>query len=363
MSTKRVSGFIFATLLASSASLAAAADFVDARAAPAATAAAKPDPMASKIQLQSLQQQVIMVNRFADRFQADAAAQFGAGFNAIDWKRQFGARMMHEPANALASALTARDLSSAQTELARAASVAPKHLSDAGNVINFLPSPCRIVDTRFGGGGQLGPAFRLWYATNTPAVIAGQGGNAAGCGTFPDANLFFLYVTVVPPGAPLSGGANFLTVQHDTSGPTTSTMNYYPGVNLANFAITACFGCGGGTGGFYAYASGNTHVVVDIVGWGGTVAPAALQTLNRTGQVDILNANNGSVCTAGCAAGYTLTGGGCDWGAGFNGNGKSITETGAAGAGNNGWCCSALNNAGATRTLFATAYCSRAPGT
>lgn len=365
MNVKRLSGLSVAVLLAASAGTTQAASDAEIAGmatggAPASASAAPASKRELAAQLKALQEQVQAVNRFVDRFQSDAASQYGAGFNALEWKREFGARLMYESTATLTSASSARDLTAAQGELARVASAA-KHASDNGNTVNFLPSPCRIVDTRLGGGGMLGPAFRFWYAYNTPAVIAGQGGNAAGCGSFPGANLWFLYVTVVPPGAPLSGGANFLTVQHDATGPTTSTMNYYPGVNIANFAITSNFD-GASTGGFNAFASSPTHVVIDLIGWGGTLGPDPLATANQTNSITVLNASSNELCTTACPAGYTLTGGACDWGSagGFN---KSITESGPFRApGSNGWCCGGFNNVGATRTLNATAFCARVPG-
>jgi hypothetical protein len=226
------------------------------------------DPQAVQAKIETAKQQAALVNQITDKFQAEAAAQFRGDFNALDWKLELGSRLMLQPASALATAVSAGNIGTMQSGLASVGTA--KHASDNKQVITLLPNPCRIVDTRLGGGGMLGPSFRFWYAFNTTATIAGQGGYAGGCGSFPDAASFLLYVTVVPPGAPLSGGAGFLSVQHDATGPTTSTMNYYPGINAANFAVAACAGCGGTTSGaFYAYASSPTHVIVDLVGVGG----------------------------------------------------------------------------------------------
>lgn len=235
------------------------------------------DAQAAQARVETAKQQAALVNQITDKFRAEAATQFRGDFNALDWKLEFGSRLMLQPVNALAAALSAGNLGTMQSGLASVGTA--KHASDLNQVVSLLPNPCRIVDTRLGGGGMLGPTFRNWYAFNTPTVIAGQGGYAGGCGSFPDANSFLLYVTVVPPGAPLSGGASFLSVQHDAVGPTTSLMNYYPGINAANFGIAACSGCGGtSSGAFYAYASSPTHVVIDLVGIGGPL-PSALSPL------------------------------------------------------------------------------------
>jgi hypothetical protein len=236
--------------------------------AAATQSSAMADPQAVRARIETARQQAALINQIADKFQAEAAAQYRGSFSAMDWKLEFGARLVYQPVSTLATAFAAGNLGAMQSGLASVG--AAKHASNNNQVITLLANPCRIVDTRLGGGGMLGPAFRPWYAFNTPASIAAQGGNPAGCGNYPDADSFFVYVTVVPPGAPLSGGAGFLSMQHDASGPTSSTMNYYPGINTANFGVTACDGCGGtSSGGFYAYASSPTHVVIDLVGVGG----------------------------------------------------------------------------------------------
>lgn len=229
--------------------------------------------------------QVSIINQMSDKFQPEAASQFRGNFDALEWKLAFGSRLFHQPAEVLTAGLAAADMSAMQTKMA-AASMA-KHSGGLANTITLLSSPCRIVDTRFGGGGVLGPTNRLWWASNTPATIAAQGGNAAGCGTYPNAEFFLVYVTAVPPGAPLSGGASFLTLQHDPiSPPTSSTLNFYPGINVATFAAPSCQGCGGGNGGFYAFAASTTHVVIDLVGVGTPTAVTFWASVDSTGVID-----------------------------------------------------------------------------
>ena len=228
--------------------------------------------------------QVSLINQMADKFQGEAASQFRGNFDALEWRLAFGARLLHQPSEALTAGLAAADMNAMNASMAR--TVVAKHSGGLQNTINLLANPCRIVDTRFGGGGVLGTTPRFWYASNTPAVIASQGGNAAGCGQYDDAEFFLVYVTVVPGGAPLSGGAAFLTLQHDGGVPTTSTMNYYPGINIANFASVSCNGCGGSsTGGFYGYATNPTHVVIDLVGTGSPTAVAMFASINSNGTI------------------------------------------------------------------------------
>jgi hypothetical protein len=231
--------------------------------------------------------QVSIINQMADKFQSEAASQFRGNFDALEWRLAFGARLFHQSEEALTAGLAAADTNAMIAKMASASMA--KHNGSLQNTVNLLPNPCRIVDTRFGGGGQLGPVSRFWYAFNTPAIIAAQGGNAAGCGNFPTAEFFLVYVTAVPPGAPLSGGAGFLTLQHDGGVPTTSTMNFNPGINIANFAAVSCNGCGGpgaGSGGFNAFASNPTHVVIDLVGVGAPTAVTLWASVDSTGVID-----------------------------------------------------------------------------
>ena len=268
------------------------------------TAVKRFDPAIVQANMQNLQRQAALINQLADKFQPEADAQFGAGFNAQDWRRDFGARLMYQSLEALSNALNAPNLSVVQNELYNGSqNTRAKHTTDANWVINYLPVPCRIVDTRLGGGGVLGPAYRYWTAsTVTPSIIAGQGGNLAGCGNFPNAEGFVLYVTVVP-AVP---GPNFLTVQHNNfpTPPATATMTYYSQV-LSNFAVTS-----NASGGVHAYTSGNTHVVIDLLAWTGNLKPIALEC------VDMYNPESASVASGvegcqgppACAAGYTETG-------------------------------------------------------
>ena len=316
------------------------------------------DPAVVQANMEKLQQQAVLANRLADKFQGDAATQFGASFNALDWKRDFGSRLMYQPVQSLTAALTAPNLSMVQNELFNAAGrTAPKHTSTNDWELHFLV-PCRIVDTRSGGGGMLGPGWRFWYAGNTAAVIAAQGGAAAGCGSFGNADGFLLYVTAVPPGAFGGGGANFITVQHDAAPtpPTAATMNYYPGDNIANFAITTCDGCGGGTGGFNVYASGATHVVIDLIGWAGRIGPQVLDCVDTAGVNSglIANAAWGGATAPACAAGYALTGGSCNSSSFHN----LLTDSSGTGG---AWFCGLWNETGSSQTITATGRCCRVP--
>ncbi|MEQ1569889.1 MAG: phosphodiester glycosidase family protein [Myxococcota bacterium] len=108
--------------------------------------------------------------------------------------------------------------------------------------------PLRLVDTRDGTGGWLGrvkPGTVVWV--DADAVL----------GWPSDGRAMVLNVTVTEPSAP-----GFLTVYPCEVGlPPTSSLNYAPGETVASLAVTAV---SPGTGEVCVYASGATHVVVDL---------------------------------------------------------------------------------------------------
>lgn len=263
--------------------------------------------------------QIDLINGITAKFQAEAAAQFGAEFNAAEWKRDFGARLLYHPVESLQAALRAPSLSSAQAALANSSGKpAAKHGPDDNLAFTFLPAPCRVLDTRFAVAGMMpGGAWRsITVSTATAAVIANQGGNAAGCGAFPNADAFVLNVTVVGIGPLFGGGANFLTVQHDQAPtpPTSNNMIYYPGEIISNLAMSTCNGCGGSTTGtVQLFTSNAVHVIFDLVAVMGQLGPENLDCTTISTDFTIPASNSSFNAVSGtCAAGTSLTGGGMD---------------------------------------------------
>ncbi|MBL8211596.1 MAG: hypothetical protein JNK87_12825 [Bryobacterales bacterium] len=115
-------------------------------------------------------------------------------------------------------------------------------------------TPCRVMDTRgeYGFTGLFGPPA----VTSTDRVVPML---SSACGIPGSAKAYSLNVTVVPAG-PLQ----FLTVwPTGMARPNVSTLNSFQGQIVANAAIVAA-----GTGGAISlYASGTTHVIIDINGY------------------------------------------------------------------------------------------------
>jgi hypothetical protein len=119
--------------------------------------------------------------------------------------------------------------------------------------LNFYPvTPCRVVDTRFGGppfGGpeMEGPATRVFPVP------------ASACNIPTTAAAYSLNVTVVPDGY-----LGFLTIWPDGGAqPNVSTLNSWDGSVVANAAIVPA----GTNGAIDVYVTNPTHVILDIDGY------------------------------------------------------------------------------------------------
>ncbi len=141
--------------------------------------------------------------------------------------------------------------------------VTPLTLGDLNEDLVYTPvTPCRIVDTRFGGGGviQAGKSRTYWVHGN----IASQGGNPAGCPSprGGDPRAVHVNVTVVPVG-----GNGFVKVYpKGTAEPNASLVNFKKGTNIANAAtIKTCFNCGHDIKVTVKRAS--AHVIIDVLGF------------------------------------------------------------------------------------------------
>lgn len=133
------------------------------------------------------------------------------------------------------------------------------YLGGGGQALRFytLP-PCRVMDTRSGGGksGAFGPPALTAGATRSIPIPA------SGCGVPSTAGAYLLNVTVIPSG-PLS----YLTVwPAGQSQPLASTLNAFAGKVVANAAYVPA----GANGAIQLFVTNATDVVIDI---GGYLAP------------------------------------------------------------------------------------------
>jgi len=121
-------------------------------------------------------------------------------------------------------------------------------------------TPCRLVDTRSGGGPIPGGSFQTF---NLPQLAQAQG-----CGDLSSAASFSLNVTLIPSNGPVG----YLTIwPASQSQPNISTMNS-DGRVKANAAIVSA----GVSGGVSVFVANTSDVVLDIDGY---FAPASQSTL------------------------------------------------------------------------------------
>ena len=122
-----------------------------------------------------------------------------------------------------------------------------------GAGLEFYPvAPCRIVETRQGGGAFGAPRLE---AGQTRSFPFSQGG----CGVPANAQAYYVNFTVVPPGL-----LGYLTAYPSGQArPFTSTLNDLDGRILANGAIVAA----GANAGIDVFVTDATHLVIDIAGY------------------------------------------------------------------------------------------------
>ena len=257
--------------------------------------------------------------------------------------------------NVIASALHGSEPSSAKR-------VAAKVLGDASDDLVYTPVvPCRLADTRLAGGPIAGGGsrdFKVWVSSGG---FTAQGGDAGNCNIPANPAAVALNLAVVN----VQGSGNLTVYPTGGAVPNTSALNYFSGVfAISNGAIApACIPNCANQITIKANPAG-TDVVVDIVGYfkaPGTGSPQALDCIrNRPSSTFlVLNNTTGAGSSALCAAGYSLTGGGCWSPSSID---VLITSTIGYGSLDNRWVCNAKNSTGQTVQINIDTICCRVPG-
>lgn len=128
---------------------------------------------------------------------------------------------------------------------------------NAGSELRFIAlPPCRILDTRY-GGGVLVSGSRTFTATGS---LTAQGGNAAGCDVPSTSAAVQLSLGALSD----AGGNGYLTAwKTGTTKPLASAVNYNtsgPTSTLATVELSA-------TGQFNIYTNSRAHVFADVTGY------------------------------------------------------------------------------------------------
>ena len=159
--------------------------------------------------------------------------------------------------------------------------------------MHFVPiTPCRIADTRVGGGIVVAKATRHFRARGSSGFVA-QGGHSGGCGIPVAAAAVSLSFTTVN-----STADGYINAWPSTgSEPVSTLVNFFGGkrmsvttnVTLASYGTTPDFDI--------RAQGGNTHLVVDVLGY---YEPAIVGTITPAGTIyggsnRVLSSARGSV--------------------------------------------------------------------
>jgi len=144
------------------------------------------------------------------------------------------------------------------------AAAAPAAAVDTAVESKYTPiTPCRIVDTRRGGGGRLKNGTTRAYKTTGTTGFAPQGGHSGGCGIPTSATAVETTVTAVN-----ASGKGWLKLYPGTATiPTATFMNYTNAFN-ANGSAALTISAAATTGDFrVTNFAKTTDIVIDIQGY------------------------------------------------------------------------------------------------
>jgi hypothetical protein len=172
-------------------------------------------------------------------------------------------------------------------------------------------TPCRIVDTRpsQGGAGIIrGKSTRDFYVYGDGTTIGSQGGNSSGCASpRGEPRAVHINATVVPPAN------GFLTVYpaNIAQVPAVSLLNYQAGINIANAGIIQTHHAIGPPE-LRVYANGDTHVIIDVLGYFHEVDAIDPSLLPVTTLFTVTSSDGSGVASTICPAGSFVTSANCD---------------------------------------------------
>ena len=193
------------------------------------------------------------------------------------------------------------------TGAAVAAPSGPRHSPAEGNAAvvapvdratesKFIPiAPCRLVDTRHGGGPLVGYQVRSFYATGTSEFTT-QGGTNGGCGIPTAATAIDVIVQSLN-----SAGRGYLSeTPYGTAFSDTGLLHYINGQTISSGATLPIDGTAARAFSLEAFSAKGTDVVIDVVGY--FVKPM-LATVDKTGK---LLFGSRVVSVAGSAGAYDI---------------------------------------------------------
>jgi hypothetical protein len=229
-------------------------------------------------------------------------------------------------------------------------------LGDTTADLVYTPiTPCRLVDTRV-GGGILGASSARTFDVDGSSFTA-QGGSSTGCGIpFGVARAVAITISVTAPGA-----AGYFTAWGLGVQPLAAALTYFAGQTTSNTTVVPAIPGGGND--FSLFTSATAHAVIDVLGYYAAPVATPLDCIPAASAFVAVPVNAWTAVDAVCAAGRTATGGGYLTNEGTLGypNVWTLTLPGAA-YGFNGWRTWVDNQTGGPRNVQTWATCCRVPG-
>lgn len=224
------------------------------------------------------------------------------------------------------------------------------------DLVYVAVTPCRIIDTRVGGGAIPANTTRIYDVTAASDYLA-QGGSATDCGIGGAGNFAAAVInfTVVSPSV-----AGFITAfPFQGTRPLAATLNYGAGEVRGNLAVVK-LDQGASSAELSVYSFGQTHLVADVVGYFTNPAATDLNCVGTPVSSFLLPAGSSNFYNnPGCPIGYTATTPYCytatagvySQGSGFLGNSPDTLTY-----------CAWQNTTAVSQSAFGGNMCCRVPG-
>jgi alpha-tubulin suppressor-like RCC1 family protein len=174
----------------------------------------------------------------------------------------------------------------------------------AGSGLGYVPlaAPCRLVDTRI-GGGEIGlDEFRSFQVAGTGANFAAQGGTAGGCGIPAGVTAAEISVTAVAP----SGSGYVRIAPNDGSNPWATFFAYSSGIGITNTGSVTMAAAWDSKDLMVRNFAAGTQLVIDVQGYFPASGGTRYQTVTPCRIVDTRSV--GGLIPSGATRGFQVGG-------------------------------------------------------
>lgn len=230
--------------------------------------------------------------------------------------------------------------------------IAPKAFGSTVSDLAFTPlTSCILVDTRIVGGAMTQLTQRSFKASGSNFLA--QGGSATNCGLPVNPAGLLVSVSAIAP----TGSGYFTLWPFGESRPQASNISFFAGQNIQNDVVIRT--SQNLSQDFWAFTSGASHLVVNVLGYYATPEATALDcnVAEENGVLGLLSGLQTKDVV--CPAGYTATSGSCS---GLLGISVSNEEHVMTGSQPTGYQCDFVGSLLTAFTYQVNATCCRLPG-